>query len=97
MKKKPVKRKTKTKKKYRKNPSLAIVSNPVESGRRIQKRDNLATGHVMSDRVVEIRYVHNEDGKAYKHTFGLDVQMIALRDGSILLSHPRKPLWGNYP
>lgn len=86
------KKSNKSKKKYKKNPALAIVSNPVSAGT-IKGRKK---GIIMSDRVIELRYIHIEDGKAYKHEFGLGVEMIALDNGSIMLYHPRKKLWGDY-
>lgn len=51
----------------------------------------------LSSRVYELRYRHTEDGKDYKHTFGSGVRATVLRDGRVVLWHPAKSLWRDFP
>ncbi len=55
---------------------------------------------MMSDDVHELRYTHRDDSKPYKHDFGGDVEMWAVRRGDsrdILLTHKEgKPLWEDF-
>jgi hypothetical protein len=64
---------------------------------RVRKNPPARRGRVMSHRVVEVRYVHAGDGKAYRHTFKPGVCLEALPDGTLrLYSSRRKPLWDNF-
>lgn len=57
-------------------------------------------GDRFSRNVRRIEYVHDQDGDPDAirvHDFGEGVEMYALPDGSILLSHPRRPLWDDFP
>lgn len=68
----------------RPNPDLLILgANPQPAG-------------VWSDRVLQLDYIHREDGQPYTHSFGRGVRMQALEDGSVRLFHPRKPLWRDF-
>lgn len=49
-----------------------------------------------SERVIEIRYQHKDDGKLYKHRFGKGVRLKAEKSGEVTLSHPTKRLWGEF-
>jgi len=62
----------------RRNPSLLVIGNP--------------RGKVLG-RVTRIEYVHAEDGQHYFHDFGGGVQVRAMPDGSLRMSHPSKRLW----
>lgn len=71
-------------KKYVKNPVLAVFgANPPK-------------GDVMSKRVMEVRYIHTADGRAYKHPFKSGVRMLALPNGAIYLYHPDHRLWNEF-
>lgn len=51
----------------------------------------------MSRRVYDVRYRHLEDGEDYVHDFGPDVELEALDDGTVLLSHSEGlPLWADF-
>lgn len=62
--------------------TLAILSNPPPPG-----------GRPLSYMVLDIVYVHAEDGKVYEHEFGPGVEMWALKNGSIVLRLPGKRIW----
>jgi hypothetical protein len=65
-------------------PAVTIFANP--------ERD-LRRGVLVSKQVVEIRYVHVANGKAYKHPFNRGVCAELLPDGSVRLYHANgKPL-----
>lgn len=49
-----------------------------------------------SDRVLELHYVHGDNGAPYKHHFRPGVHMQALEDGSVRLYHPRRPIWRDF-
>lgn len=65
----------------RRNPPLVIFGNPPE---------------VLSEDVVFLQYVHAEDGEVYRHEFDGDVMAEALPDGGLLISHPTRPVWGEF-
>lgn len=47
--------------------------------------------------VYDVRYRHADDDHDYVHTFGPDVELAALPDGSVLLSHrDGLPLWDEF-
>lgn len=73
----------------RRNPPLAIFGNPPRG-----RRGAVGT---MSTEVIEVRYIHAEDGKPYKHQFGPDVCMEALEDGSVRIygKHGQR-MWGDF-
>lgn len=50
----------------------------------------------MSREVTEIRYIHLEDGHAYKHSFKKGVRMAIQEEGSVLLYHPTKRIWDDF-
>ena len=63
------------------NPPLVVYGqNPPRIGRSVHS----------------IRYQHAEDGRYYVHDFDGGVEMVALEDGDVLLSHPRKRLWKDF-
>lgn len=78
------------------NPSLVVLGNPPLKLSKAAARGAAAGGRVFAREVLELRYIHQEDGKAYKHTFDKGVQAVALPDGSVRLVNPRKPIWGDY-
>lgn len=51
---------------------------------------------LMSRRVWALSYRHEADGEDYEHEFGPDVEMESLEDGSLLLSHPSRPIWRDF-
>ena len=66
----------------RRNPPLVIFGNPPED--------------VLSEDVVSIRYVHADDGELYQHDFDGGVSAEVLPDGGFLISHPTRPVWGEF-
>jgi len=72
--------------KRRDNPALQIIGNP-RGSRRFSKRV----------RRLEYLHEHGHPGEIMVHDFGPGVEMFALEDGSIRLSHPRKRLWDTFP
>lgn len=50
----------------------------------------------MSERTWFLAYRHAEDGEDYIHDFGPGVRMEAQEDGSVLLSHPIRPIWRDF-
>jgi hypothetical protein len=54
-------------------------------------------GELMSDSVIEVRYIHREDGEPYKHTFKHGVRMQANEDGTITMYHPTKRIHEEFP
>jgi hypothetical protein len=56
-------------------------------------------GIVVSRRVRAIEYDHVEDeaGVSRRHDFARGVEMRVRADGTILLRHPRKRLWDDFP
>lgn len=69
---------------YHNNPNLLVLANP-------------KGGKLFGKEVIEIRYVHAEDGRAYKHDFGSDVRMAAMPDGSVrLYSTTGRRIWGDF-
>ena len=56
-------------------------------------------GHLVSREVQAVEYLNvgSAQAKPYRHDFDSDgVEMWALKDGSILLRHPRHRLWGDF-
>lgn len=80
---------------------LGAASNPihVEDGEPIGFGEEIEgiprTGELMGT-VEEVRYIHAEDGKAYKHTFADPPSLYAMPDGSLHIWHPVHRLWGDY-
>jgi hypothetical protein len=71
------------------NPKVTVFAGNPSRRRTVQRQQ--------SSRVYEIAYKHNEDGKAYKHTFKPGVCLELLSDGSIrIYSRTGKPLWRNF-
>lgn len=63
------------------NPPLEVWSNPPDFG----------------EEVHDVTYRHAEDGEDYIHSFGPDVEMAALDDGTVLISRADgKPVWGEF-
>lgn len=56
-----------------------------------------SAGDLMSDSVLEVRYLHRKDGEPYKHAFKPGVRMRANEDGTITLYHPTKRIWNEFP
>lgn len=57
-------------------------------------------GERFSRNVRRIEYVHDQDDDPDAirvHDFGEGVEMFALSDGSVLLTHPSRPLWDDFP
>lgn len=73
----------------RKNPSILVMGNP--------PRGKRGKGREFGKQVLEVRYIHSEDGKAYKHPFTKGTRMEALPDGSVRIFHPTKPSWKDFP
>lgn len=71
-------------------PALTIFANP--------PRGKSARGAKrLSKRALEIRYIHDDDGKAYVHAFKRGVTIEFLPDGSARLYRPDgKPLWKDF-
>jgi len=66
----------------RRNPPLTVFNrNPPE---------------VLSRRVWALSYRHEEDGEDYEHEFGPNVELETLEDGSLLVSHPSRPIWRDF-
>lgn len=81
----PDKAPTRSKKRTRKNPVLAIMGNPAPRMR------------VFSGNVHSIAYTHRGDGKDYRHDFAGGVHMAALADGTVLIYHPQGlPVWREF-
>lgn len=70
----------------RKNPTLAVFNPPKKN----------PDGKLISYEVEEIKYIHSDDGKAYRHSFGPNVRMLAMADGSVRIYHTSKKVWGNF-
>ena len=52
---------------------------------------------LIGDDVYDVRYQHADDGLDYVHDFGPNVELEALPDGSVLLSHrDGLPLWDDF-
>ena len=51
---------------------------------------------LMSRRVWALSYRHEADGEDYEHEFAPGVEMESLEDGSLLLSHPSRPIWRDF-
>lgn len=51
---------------------------------------------VWSHQVLQLDYVHDDNGQPYTHSFKRGVRMQALEDGSVRLYHPRKPIWKDF-
>jgi len=51
---------------------------------------------VWSERVLQLDYIHSDNGQPYTHTFRPGVQMQALEDGSVRLFHPRRKIWKEF-
>jgi hypothetical protein len=52
---------------------------------------------IIAKRVLEIRYIHIEDGQPYRHEFAPGVLCEVLPDGSARLYRPDgKPVWKNF-
>ena len=67
---------------FSRNPPLTVFNhNPPE---------------LLSRRVWGLTYRHEEDGEDYVHEFEPDVEMETLEDGSLLLSHPTRPIWRDF-
>lgn len=49
-----------------------------------------------SDRVLQLDYVHGDNGQPYTHTFRPGVRMEALEDGGVRLYHPRRRIWRDF-
>lgn len=49
-----------------------------------------------SSRVLQLDYVHGDNGYPYTHEFGPDVHLEALEDGSVRLYHPSKRIWKDF-
>jgi hypothetical protein len=61
-------------------------------------KQNPPTGDLMSDNVIELRYIHRGDGAPYKHEFESGgVRMRANADGTITLYHPTKRIHEEFP
>lgn len=67
-------------------PQIAVVGNPPP----------VKGAELVSGRVYALEYEHSDDGHDYRHDFGPGVEMWALPDGTVLLRHPEKDLWGDY-
>lgn len=50
----------------------------------------------MSGRVYAIEYKHTADGKNYRHDFGSGIDMVARRDGKIVISGDGKRVWEDF-
>lgn len=46
-------------------------------------------------RVLEVRYIHDDDGEPYKHEFRPGVKMEALPDGSLRIYKPGSRVWSD--
>lgn len=68
--------------KRKRNPGLLVLGNPP------------AGAQLMSEHVEKLWYHHATEGPRV-HEFGTGVRMYALEDGSVLLKHPSKPVWGD--
>lgn len=56
-------------------------------------------GHLVSRRVRQVAYDHAQSATAasYRHDFESDgVELWALRDGSLLIRHPKHRLWADF-
>lgn len=53
-------------------------------------------GKMFSENVEKLYYQHKDDNKFYKHKFKKGVCMKAMEDGSIVIFHPSKRLWGDF-
>mgnify|MGYP001056942834 CR=1 FL=1 len=65
----------------RRTPPLVVFGNPPE---------------LISGDALEIAYIHADDGQPYIHEFEGNVEIEALPDGSVLISHPTKPVWRDF-
>lgn len=82
---------------------LKLRAQVSEGYHRNPPRPKFSAGHAvrqMSDNVHEVRYVHLDDGEAYRHEFNDDVEMWAIQRGDsrdVLLTHKQgKPLWEDF-
>lgn len=57
---------------------------------------NPPEGGLFGDDVYAIWYRHTDDGRNYVHEFDPGVELEALPDGSVLLSHPTRRLWEEF-
>jgi hypothetical protein len=76
---------------------------PKRRARRRRKNPRLENHHLdgaelLSDRVIEIAYVHAQDGQEYQHDFARGVRMLLLKDGTVALVRPDgRQLWDEFP
>jgi hypothetical protein len=49
-----------------------------------------------SSDVLQLDYVHGDNGQPYTHSFKPGVRMQALEDGSVRLYHPRRKIWKEF-
>jgi hypothetical protein len=71
---------------------------PRRRGNPRRTNHHLEGAELLSDRVIEIAYVHAQDGQEYQHDFSPGVRMLLLRDGTVELRRPDgKPLWKDFP
>lgn len=78
---------------------LAAASGPLRKKLRNPPLEvwNVNPPEVMGDEVYAVTYRHEEDGQDYVHEFGPDVELEALPDGSVLLTHrDGRPLWDEF-
>lgn len=66
---------------FRRNPPLVVFGNPPE---------------LISADALDISYIHADDGNPYVHEFEGGVELEALPDGTVLISHPNKPVWRDF-
>lgn len=78
------------------NPSLMVLGNPPIKLSKAARRAAESGGSVFMREVLEIRYIHQDDGKAYVHEFQKGTKGVALADGSVRLVNPKVPIWGEY-
>lgn len=66
---------------FRRNPPLVVFGNPPDQ---------------IARQVLDITYIHADDGEPYIHEFEGGVEAQALPDGSVLIGHPEKPVWRDF-
>ncbi len=73
------------------------------SGVEIPRRENpdlmllgMNPDPLWSRNVLQLDYVHDEDGQPYTHEFKPGVRMQSLEDGSVRLYHPRRRIWRDF-
>lgn len=49
-----------------------------------------------SSRVLQLDYIHGDNGQPYTHSFRRGVHMQGLEDGSVRVYHPRRRLWKDF-